>query len=117
MHKDGSYIHTRSRQGSLSSDLEKQDPKDADPSAPFALSKPAHLLSPTQVVRELTTDPDNGLTQDQVTFRLKNVGLNELIGDGGVSIFRIFMGQLLNAMSLVRPIHRIYALFRANLFS
>ena len=114
MHTDGSHLHPRSRQGSLHSDLEKQQPQDqvaalqdsgtnhANPSAPFALSKPAHLLAASQVVRELTTDPDNGLTQDQVTRRLQQVGSNELIGDGGVSVFRIIMGQLFNAMSLVR---------------
>ncbi|KAF8658396.1 hypothetical protein AX16_002004 [Volvariella volvacea WC 439] len=102
MQRDGQNIHTGSRQGSLQSpDTLSTNEKPADPAALNGLSRFPHLLTANQVIQELTTDPDNGLSQTEVQDRLKRFGLNELEGGGGVSPLRIFIGQIFNAMALV----------------
>lgn len=71
------------------------------------LSRPAYLLTAEETARELTTDPDNGLTEQAASERLQQYGLNELQGGGGVSVVRILMGQIFNAMVLVRWCSRV----------
>lgn len=127
MQSDGKNIHPRSRQGSLlpthvtlsptatavdhdhGFGLEltptvtshgKLQPRDGS----FGLSQAAYLLTAEEVVRELTTDPDNGLSVQEANNRLQQFGLNELDAGGGVSVLRILMGQIFNAMVLVSMI-------------
>ena len=78
-------IHPRSREGSL----------------PLELSNPPHLLPANEVVQQLQTDPDNGLSNEEAQSRLTKFGLNELLGGGGVNAGQILMRQVLNAMVLV----------------
>lgn len=78
-------IHPRSREGSL----------------PLELSNPAHLLPANEVVQQLQTDPDNGLSNEEAQSRLTKFGLNELLGGGGVNAGQILMRQVFNAMVLV----------------
>jgi Na+-exporting ATPase len=65
------------------------------------LSKPAYLLTVEETLRELNTDPDTGLTEEDAKARLQKAGLNELQGGGGVSPAKILAGQIFNAMVLV----------------
>ncbi|KAF2172012.1 hypothetical protein M409DRAFT_50610 [Zasmidium cellare ATCC 36951] len=65
------------------------------------LSKPAHSLQWKQVVEELQTDIDDGLTTAEAKRRLEEHGRNEL-GDGeGVNPGKILTRQIANAMTLV----------------
>lgn len=111
MQNDGSHLHPRSGQGPLHHEQEKQQAVDRNgngpaaaesrPKGPLDLSQDAYLLTAEDAVRELKTDPDRGLTEDEAKARLQIAGLNELAGGGGVSIGRILAGQIFNAMVLV----------------
>jgi hypothetical protein len=65
------------------------------------LSQPAHSLSVEAVLHELGTNPDDGLPTAEVNQRLEKYGQNILEGDEGVSIAKIFIRQVANAMMLV----------------
>lgn len=65
------------------------------------LSQPAHSLSFDDVIRELGTNSDDGLTSAEVKERLQKYGENMLEGDEGVSLAKIVIRQIANAMMLV----------------
>jgi Na+-exporting ATPase len=65
------------------------------------LSQPAHSLSFEDVIRELGTNSDDGLTTAEVKERLQKYGENMLEGDEGVSLAKIVIRQIANAMMLV----------------
>lgn len=66
------------------------------------LSQPAHTLSPEDACRELSVDPEEGLFSNEAKARLEKYGLNELQGGEGVSMVKIVIRQIANAMMLVR---------------
>lgn len=72
-----------------------------DATSQSCLSQPAHSLSFEAVIRELGTNSDDGLTSVEVKERLEKYGQNILEGDEGVSIAKIFIRQVANAMMLV----------------
>lgn len=98
MQNGGSHLHPRSGQGPLPDSQQQQK---GAPAGALQLSKDAYLLTTEQVVQELNTDPDRGLTEAEAKSRLTQSGPNELAGGGGVSIGRILAGQIFNAMVLV----------------
>ncbi|EQL34682.1 Na+-exporting ATPase, variant [Blastomyces dermatitidis ATCC 26199] len=65
------------------------------------LSLPAHSLSYDTVIRELGTDPEDGLSIEEAKRRLETYGPNQLEGGEGVSIVKILVSQVANAMMLV----------------
>lgn len=65
------------------------------------LSKPAHSLTYEEVIQELGTNSDDGLTTSDVKQRLEKYGGNVLEGDEGVSFAKIVIRQIANAMMLV----------------
>ncbi|KAJ5109937.1 hypothetical protein N7532_002582 [Penicillium argentinense] len=65
------------------------------------LSQPAHSLTYEEVIRELGTNSDDGLTSGEVKERLEKYGGNLLEGDEGVSFAKIIIRQVANAMMLV----------------
>ncbi|KAI9042341.1 cation-translocating P-type ATPase [Aspergillus affinis] len=65
------------------------------------LSKPAHSLSYEDVLRELSVNSEEGLTNAEVKQRLSKYGPNELEGGEGVSMVKIIIRQIANAMMLV----------------
>lgn len=65
------------------------------------LSQPAHSLSFEDVIAELGTNSDDGLTTAEVKERLEKYGQNMLEGDEGVSLAKIVIRQIANAMMLV----------------
>ncbi|KAF8456034.1 hypothetical protein BDZ91DRAFT_701772 [Kalaharituber pfeilii] len=81
--------------------VEDLHPRGREGSMPLELSQLPHLLTADEVAQQLQTDPDNGLSDDEARTRLTKFGLNELAGGGGVSILRILMRQIFNAMVLV----------------
>lgn len=102
MQNGGEDIHSRGREGPV----------------PLELSNPPHLLSANEVTQQLHTDPENGLSDEEAKSRLTLAGPNELLGGGGVSIGRILMGQIFNAMALVSTHSTAFFLHKAtNLFS
>lgn len=75
------------------------------------LSQPAHCLTYEEAIRDLNTHPDEGLTTPEATKRLEIYGPNMLEEGEGVSVVKILIRQVANAMMLVkRPI--FYPLLR-----
>lgn len=66
------------------------------------LGRPAHSLTCEAVVKELNTGLDEGLTPDEASRRLQQYGPNKLDEGEGVSIIKILIRQVANAMMLVR---------------
>jgi Na+-exporting ATPase len=65
------------------------------------LSRPAHTLSPDEILRELKVNSEEGLTAAEAKKRLELYGPNELEGGEGVSLAKIVIRQIANAMMLV----------------
>lgn len=65
------------------------------------LSKPAHALSYVTLIREIQANSQDGLTSSEARLRLDDHGRNELGDQGGVSIIKILVRQIANAMMLV----------------
>lgn len=66
------------------------------------LSQPAYCLSYEDVLNELSTNADEGLSASEAQRRLEEHGHNELEGGESVSFAKIFIRQIANAMMLVR---------------
>ncbi|KIW00778.1 potassium/sodium efflux P-type ATPase, fungal-type [Verruconis gallopava] len=65
------------------------------------LSKPAHALSADQVISELHTTTDDGLTTVEAKKRHAEYGNNQIGDAGGVNATKILIRQIANAMILV----------------
>lgn len=65
------------------------------------LSRPAHALPVTQVIEEMSANPEDGLTESEVGTRLEKYGRNELGDAEGVNPGKILVRQVANAMTLV----------------
>ncbi|KAF4506661.1 hypothetical protein G6O67_006724 [Ophiocordyceps sinensis] len=65
------------------------------------MSAPAHALTIDQVIQELQTNVQIGLSDDQVQMRLQDYGRNEFGEQEGVQPIKIFIGQIANALTLV----------------
>ena len=116
MQNDASHLHSGSREGSLPQHQQDVQPQQQKKSGGGGggknggaggghrwqqLSRDAYLLTADEVLRELQTDPDSGLSEATAKSRLAESGLNELEVGGGVNPMRILMGQIFNAMVLV----------------
>lgn len=67
-----------------------------------SLSRPAHTLAYKNVIEELGTALDEGLTPEDASHRLQLYGPNKLDEGEGVSVIKIFLRQVANAMMLVK---------------
>lgn len=85
MRNDSQDFHPRGREGSML----------------LELSTPAYLLTVGEIVLQLATNPENGLSEDEAKSRLTTYGLNELKSGVRVSATGILMKQIFNAMVLV----------------
>jgi len=65
------------------------------------LEKTWHSMEVTQVLKELKTDLQNGLTQEEVKKRLETYGYNELKKEEKVSPFTLFINQFKNILILI----------------
>ncbi|KAK9251918.1 hypothetical protein V1507DRAFT_364970, partial [Lipomyces tetrasporus] len=65
----------------------------------FDIQLHAYLRPAEVVAQQLSTD--NGITDLEAEDRLGRYGSNELSGGGGVSPWKILVGQIFNAMILV----------------
>jgi magnesium-transporting ATPase (P-type) len=65
------------------------------------LSQPPYCLSYTAVLEQLSTDADDGLTSVEARSRLEIYGQNRLEEGEGLSIGKILLRQIANAMMLV----------------
>ncbi|KAJ5180531.1 ATPase P-type K/Mg/Cd/Cu/Zn/Na/Ca/Na/H-transporter [Penicillium capsulatum] len=77
---------------------------DTDPDARSGgnpLSQPAHSLTYEAVIKELDTRLDEGLTLDDASRRLHQYGPNKLDEGEGLSVVKILVRQVANAMMLV----------------
>lgn len=75
--------------------------KASDDTSQSYLSQPAHSLSFDNVIQELGTNSDDGLTSSEAKGRIEKYGENMLEGDEGVSFVKIVIRQIANAMMLV----------------
>ncbi|KAI9734871.1 MAG: hypothetical protein M1834_001951 [Cirrosporium novae-zelandiae] len=65
------------------------------------LSAPAYALPYDRVVRQLSTNVDDGLHNAEAEGRLQKYGTNELEGGSGVQLWKVILEQIFNAMVLV----------------
>lgn len=65
------------------------------------LSAPAHALTFEEVAQQLGANLDNGLTPEEAKQRLEEYGRNEFGEQEGVQPFKILIGQIANALTLV----------------
>lgn len=65
------------------------------------LSLPPHSLTLAQVVDELSTDTWSGLDDAEAKRRLEDYGANDLGETAGVSVAKILVAQVANAMTMV----------------
>ncbi|KAL2828152.1 hypothetical protein BDW59DRAFT_159748 [Aspergillus cavernicola] len=65
------------------------------------LSQPAHTLTYDAILQELKVDFEEGLSTAEAKKRLELYGPNELEGGEGVSLVKIIIRQIANAMMLV----------------
>ncbi len=60
-----------------------------------------HSMEAAQVLKELNTDLDRGLTQDEVGRRFEKYGYNELKREEKISPLRLFMNQFKNILIVI----------------
>ena len=84
---------------------------------PSGLSNEPYLLTADEVVQELRTDPDYGLSDQEAQSRLTQFGPNALLGAQGVSAGRILVKQIFNAMVLVSHLQSCPISGNLNLFA
>ena len=65
------------------------------------LRQPPHCLPYSLVLEQLSTDADDGLSSIEARSRLDTYGYNRLDEGEGVSIWKILLRQIANAMMLV----------------
>ncbi|KAF9887091.1 hypothetical protein FE257_010585 [Aspergillus nanangensis] len=65
------------------------------------LSQPAHTLPYEAVINELNTRVEEGLSEEEAHRRLQHYGPNKLDEGEGVSVLKILVRQVANAMMLV----------------
>lgn len=80
---------------------EKDDPGSFGSGA-APLSRPAHSLPYDDVLNELQTKLDDGLPTAEAKARLEKYGPNKLDEGEGVSVVKILVRQVANAMMLVK---------------
>ena len=68
----------------------------------FTLDQPAYLLPADEVARLLDTNVERGLSKQEAKRRHEVVGDNALEGGEGVSIWKVLIRQVANALTLVR---------------
>lgn len=66
------------------------------------MSRPAHALRHDQLLIELGSDDINGLSSNVAKQRLEELGRNEIGNSNGVSVWKIVVAQVANAMTMVR---------------
>lgn len=60
-----------------------------------------HAMEPDQVLKELETDIQSGLTDDAVKKRIEKYGYNELKKEEGTSPFKLFLNQFKNILIII----------------
>ncbi|MFB3884075.1 MAG: cation-translocating P-type ATPase [Thermodesulfobacteriota bacterium] len=60
-----------------------------------------HSIEAAGVLKELNTDPHNGLTEDEVKRRLEKYGYNELKKEESISPFTLFVNQFKNILIII----------------
>jgi magnesium-transporting ATPase (P-type) len=79
-----------------------EEPAHVSGQANSPMSAPAHALSFQQVAEELNANLEDGLTTEEAKRRLSQYGSNEFGEQEGVQPVKILLGQVANALTLVR---------------
>ncbi|KAG2008873.1 calcium-transporting ATPase [Coprinopsis cinerea AmutBmut pab1-1] len=67
----------------------------------FSVTPKSHTLTPARLAEDLGTSLTDGLSRNEAARRLATYGENVLEGDGGISIWKVLIGQLANALTVV----------------
>lgn len=78
-----------------------EEPAHVSGQANAPMTAPAHALTYEQVAEQLNANLEDGLTSDEAKGRLEQYGRNEFGAEKGVQPFKIFIGQIANALTLV----------------
>ena len=62
-----------------------------------------------KVAEELDVDVSKGLSKEEANKRLIVHGTNELFGNGGISIFKLFLANFFNAMNFILIVALIFS--------
>jgi len=65
------------------------------------LSRPAHALTYGQVVEQLASDANDGISGEEAKRRLEQYGKNDIGDSEAISPVKIMVAQVANAMTLV----------------
>lgn len=93
--------------GSFASSLPDTPSKDDEPPIAehkSAVDRPdfcAHTLSAAAVAVHLETDAENGLNSREAAARLARDGPNAIQAGKGVSVWKIFVAQIANALTMI----------------
>lgn len=79
--------------------------KEAERPGVPGLSQPPHCLTYSEIIDQLSTDADDGLASAEARSRLDTYGHNRLEEGEGLSIGKILLRQIANAMMLVSSSH------------
>lgn len=96
------FVRSSINQSSLSRQWIEMAGKKSKTVAP-TFSKPPYQLTYQQVVDELSTSIENGLSQQQVEANTAKYGENKLEGEGAISPWKILFKQMANAMYIASP--------------
>ena len=72
-----------------------------DPTDAVATGQSWYNKSPDEVAHALDTDPEDGLSQEQVTARRAEYGPNEIVSEPAPSVWKMALGQLKDPMNLM----------------
>ncbi|MGB9628961.1 MAG: cation-translocating P-type ATPase [Thermodesulfobacteriota bacterium] len=75
-----------------------------------------HTMEPLQVIKELNTDPHQGLSEEEVKRRLEKFGYNELKKEEGVSPFTLFINQFKNILIIILLIATVLSALVGEIF-
>ncbi|KAL2681246.1 hypothetical protein Neosp_008854 [[Neocosmospora] mangrovei] len=78
-----------------------EEPAHVSGQANTPMTAPAHALTYEQVAEQLHANIEDGLTNEEAKGRLEKYGRNEFGAEKGVQPFKIFIGQIANALTLV----------------
>lgn len=78
----------------------------------FYLDRPAYRLWPDEVEKLLDTNIERGLSKQEAKHRHELVGDNALEGGKGVSILKVLVRQVGNALTLVSSQYNLNTDFR-----
>ncbi len=75
-----------------------------------------HTMEPLQVIKELNTDPHQGLSEEEIKRRIERYGYNELKKEERVSPFTLFINQFKNILIIILLVATVLSALVGEIF-